>query len=233
MVTAAQAQAGKRTRQDRQPEILAAARELLEKKGLDGFSIADVAKRVEVSEAAVFYYFPTRRHLMFRVISDWMLPVLERLELDLPHIGGTRERLMVFITRHLHEMVQAPGLHRLIYRELHWDNYYTSTLHRLNQRYTRIVLWIIEQGKRSGEIRQSVDAHLTRDLLFGGLHHVGWRTLLNGRDLDIEGTAGQIAEQLHLGICVTPRADALAGSPVLQAAIERLELLAGRIERGR
>jgi TetR/AcrR family fatty acid metabolism transcriptional regulator len=208
-----------------------AARELLETRGMEGFSIADVAARVDVSEAAVFYYFPTRRELMFRVISDWMLPVIKRLELDLPHVDGARQRFALFIARHLREMVTAPGLHRLIYCEMHWDKYYTSTLHRLSQRYTRVVVWIIERGKAAGEIRESVDAHLTRDLVFGGLHHVGLRTLLNGRELDIETTSEQMAEQLYLGICATPAVAPLAHPPALERAITRLERLTERIER--
>jgi AcrR family transcriptional regulator len=225
-----QAQAAKRIRQDRQPEILAAARELLEQRGLAEFSVADVAARANVSEAAVFYYFQTRRELMFQVISDWMQPVIERLTADLALIKGVRARLVTFIARHLREMEAASGLHRLIYRELHWDHYYTSTLHRLNQRYSRLVVWIVEDGKQSGEVRAAVDAYMTRDLLFGGLHHVGWRTLLNDRKLDLESTAEQIGEQLYLGICATPRHAVLASESVLERSIERLERLADQIE---
>jgi len=227
----AQLQASKRSRQDRQPEILAAARELLERRGLEGFSIADVASRVEMSEAAVFYHFPTRRELMFRVISDWMLPVIERLELDLRHIKSTRERLLAFSTRHLREMAVSPGLYRLIYRELHCDRYYTSSLHHLVQRYGRIVLWIVEQGGASGEIRGSADALLTRDLLFGGLHHVGLRTLLNSRELDTERVGEQIADQLYASIRATAEGSVPASPSALEKSIQRLERVADRIER--
>jgi TetR/AcrR family fatty acid metabolism transcriptional regulator len=221
---------GKRARHDRQPEILAAAREVLESQGVEGFSVADVAARADVSEAAVFYHFQTRRELVFRVIADWMEPVIERLEADLRHINGVRQRLVWFMARHLQETEAAPKLHQLIYRELHWDNYYTSALHRLNQRYSQIVIWIVEQGKASGEVRHSVNAQLTRDLLFGSLHHIGWRTLLNDRKLDIEQTTEQLGEQLYLSICTTPHIETTANLPALEEAIRRLEQVADRIE---
>ena len=230
-MAAGQLQASKRSRQDRQPEIMAAARDLLETRGLEGFSIADVASRVEMSEAAVFYHCPTRRELMFRVISDWMLPVIGRLELDLRHIKSTRERFLVFSTRHLREMAASPGLYRLIYRELHCDGYYTSSLHRLIQRYGRIVLWIVEQGRAAGEIRASADALLTRDLLFGGLHHVGLRTLLNSRELDAERAGEQIADQLYASIRTTAELSVPPSPSALEKAIQRLERVADRFER--
>lgn len=220
-MTVARARVRKMTREERAPAILAAARELLETRGLVGTSVAEVAARAGVSEATVFNYFPTRRDLLFRVITDWMEPVIVRLEENVPHIAGTHARIVFFASRHLREMQSAPGMHQLIYREVHWDEYYGSTLHRLNQRYTRIVGWILKDGQRSGDVRADIDLDITRDLLFGALHHVGWRTLMNNRALDIEATANRIAGPLFSGI----RADCEGNGevPGLKDAIVRLE----------
>ncbi len=128
-------------------------------------------------------------------------------------------------------MAVSPGLYRLIYRELHCDRYYTSSLHHLVQRYGRIVLWIVEQGGASGEIRGSADALLTRDLLFGGLHHVGLRTLLNSRELDTERVGEQIADQLYASIRATAEGSVPASPSALEKSIQRLERVADRIER--
>lgn len=220
-MTVGRARVGKMAREEREPTILAATRELLETRGLGGTSMAEVAARANVSEATVFNYFPTRRDLMFRVITEWMEPVIARLEEDVAHITGTRARIVFFAARHLREMQAAPGMHQLIYREVHWDDYYGSTLHRLNQRYTRIVGWILKDGQRSGDVRADIDLDITRDLLFGALHHVGWRTLMNNRALDIEATANRIADPLFAGI----RADYEGNEevPGLKDAIVRLE----------
>lgn len=209
------------TREERGPAILSAARELLETRGLVGTSVAEVAARANVSEATVFNYFPTRRDLMFRVITEWMEPVITRLEKDVPHLKGTQARIVFFASRHLREMQAAPGMHQLIYSEVHWDEYYGSTLHRLNQRYTRIVSWVIKEGQRNGEVRADIDPDLTRDMLFGTLHHVGWRTLMNDRALDIEATASQMAGQLFSGI--RAHGEGSGKTPDLKDAIIRLE----------
>lgn len=192
--------ARRRTREQREPEILAAARELLETRGLVGTSVAEVAARVGVSEATVFNYFPTRRDLMFRVISDWMTPVIDRLETDLRRIEGVRARLGFLVERHFRDMAAAPGMHRLIYRELHWDDYYGTTLHGLNQRYSGLIVWIVNEGKRSGTLVDEADPELVRDMIFGALHHVGWRTLMNDRPLDFVAATDGIINQILRGI---------------------------------
>lgn len=213
-------------RDNRMLEILAAARKLLETKGLVGSSVAEIAAQANVSEATVFSYFKTRRELIFRVISDWMEPVIERLETDLSGIPGAPARLTFFVRRHLHELAKAPELHQLIYRELHWDNYYGSKLHRLNQRYTQLVRWIIDEGIRSGEVSPEVDADIARDMVFGTLHHIGWRTFMNDRLLDIDAVSRTIVAQIFGGLVMS---SSNSQSKELSAAIARLEALADQL----
>lgn len=216
-------------RDDRIEEVLAAARQLLETQGLVGTSVAEVASLAKVSEATVFSYFGTRRDLMFRVISDWMEPVIARLEIDVKLVEGTLNRLNFFATRHLYELAAAPGLHQLIYRELHWDSYYGSLLHKLNQRYARVITWIIEQGKRDGEVKPDTDQEITRDMMFGTLHHVGWRTFMNNRPLDIGATAETIAKLVYGGIAIQEARSDQADR--LEAAIAKLVSITDHLER--
>lgn len=216
----------RKRRDDRISQILSAARQLLETKGLVGSSVAEIALVADVSEATVFSYFKTRRDLMFRVISDWMEPVIDRLEKDVPSIVGLRPRLVYFLGRHLRELAEAPELHQLIYRELHWENYYGSELHRLNQRYARLVSWIVDDGKRVGEVAQGLDTDIARDIVFGTLHHVGWRTFMNDRPVDIDATAEAIAAQILCGVGASPAANA----PTIETVVARLEAVATKLD---
>lgn len=212
-------------RGQREADILVATRQLLEERGHSGFTVAEVAALIGVSEGTVFNYFPTRRDLMFRVVRDWMAPVVDRLGSDLQRIAGTRSRLLFFCARHLIEAAEAPGLHRLVYRELHWENYRGSDLHEINRRYAGLVTWIIAEGQANGDIRQEVDPTIARDGLFGTLHHVTWRTLLDNRPLDFDKTAETIADQLFYGICAGNQPSGL------DRAIDRLDAIAAQFEK--
>ena len=57
----------------RKKEILDASLRVFSEKGFDGGRTKDIAREANTSEATVFKYFPTKRHLMFAVIR----PLLE------------------------------------------------------------------------------------------------------------------------------------------------------------
>lgn len=229
MAKAAQEKTGgpawRRRKAFREPEILEAARALVEERGLRGTSMADIAEKAGISEATVYKYFPNRRDLMARVVSDWMTPNLERMARDTARIEGTAERIKLLILINFRDMAENPGMHELIYRELHWEDYYGSAVHGLNQRYARLVDSILTDGQRIGDVRPDVVIEYVRDMFFGAIQHVGERTLLNKRPLNIEAAVEAIARQLFAGIGIGGAASAGALSEVTR----RLESVAATL----
>jgi len=215
-----------RRKQHREPEILVAARALLEQKGYENTSMADIARAANVSEATVYKYFEHKRALMSQVLHAWMEPVIAALSDVVDSATGTPMRLRVLCRQHLREMARTRALHRIAYRELRWDDYYGSAFHRLNQRYTGICLRILAEGIKSGEIKPGIDPAITRDMIYGTLEHVGWRTILAGADIDIDVIGGQIADDIFAGIAAAP--SPAPGS--LPALIARLEAAVLAIE---
>lgn len=216
--------AWKRRPEHRAPELLAAARALFEERGYRDTSMAEIAGSAGVSEATAYKYFRSKQNLMHAVICDWMEPAIGTLEREVAAASGAGAKLEVIAARHLGEIARTPGLHRVVYRELRWADYYGSPLHRLNQRYTGIVLRVIEDGIASGELRADADAELTRDLFFGGLEHVGWRTVLAGRPLDLGETAAVFTRQIMGGLL---RRSRKAGSA---AALRHVEQAIGVLQ---
>jgi len=71
--------AWRRRKEDRPVEIMAAARELLEARGLSGVSMAKIAERAKVSEALVYRYFDSKQTLVNQVLNEWAQPFILRL----------------------------------------------------------------------------------------------------------------------------------------------------------
>ena len=219
------APAWRRRKAFREPEILEAARALVEGQGMRDTSMADIAAKAGVSEATVYKYFPNRRELVARVISDWMVPNIERMTREAGRIEGTAERLKLLILINFRDMAENPGMHELVYRELHWEDYYGSAVHRLNQRYAHLVDSIIADGQRIGDVRTDIVAEYARDMFFGAIQHIGERTLLNKRPLNIEAAADAVARQLLAGIGVSDASSTAALSEVTS----RLERVAAEL----
>lgn len=222
--------AWRRRKAQRGPEILVAAREVFEESGFDGASLAEVGRRAEVSEATVYKYFSSKQDLVREVIRSWMEPYIERLERELRLLDTARSRLTFLAGRHLDAMHSAPGLHRLVYRELRWRDYQGSVLHQLNQRYSRIVKWIFAEAMASGELRADLDPRLARDMVFGALEHVGWRMVFDGQSGDIEVAANALIENILAGMA-RPGAPLKASSDDVQHRIfERLDTIVERLD---
>jgi AcrR family transcriptional regulator len=217
--------AWRRRKAQRGPEILVAAREVFEESGFEGASLAEVGRRADVSEATVYKYFNNKQDLVRQVIRGWMEPYLDGLERELRLLDSARSRLTFLAGRHLDAMHQAPGLHRLVYRELRWSDYQGSALHQLNQRYSGIVKWIFAEAMARGELRADLDPRLARDMLFGGLEHVGWRMVFDGQSGDIEAAAHALIGHILTGMA----APGPGGDEVQHRIVERLETIVERL----
>ncbi len=224
-----------RRKEQREPEILAAARRLFEAAGVDGTSVAAVAREAGVSEATVFKYFASKQDLIERVMRDWLEPAAAQLEADVRMISGAPARLELIASRHLADMVRSPQLHIIVYRDLRWgNNYRDSLVRKLVQRWTRVGVWTIQQGMADGEIRRDVHATAVRDVFYGGLEQAGWRTALSGRFLDVESEVRAIVAVVLSGIATAgsvppaPPAASAERVEVAIAALERIETILAR-----
>lgn len=218
------AHAWKRRKEQRAPELLIAARDLIEELGYDQVSIAEIGRRAGVSEATVYKYFANKRDLIGQVVHAWMEPSLVALETELPLVEGTAAKLRLLALRHLQGIRDWPGVHRLIYRELRWTDYIGSPLHRLNQRYAHVLHDIIARGIEAGEIDPATDPALVRDMLFGGLEHVGLRVIAGGAPASLAEPAAMLVERLLGGIRAAPE-------PGLRGLIDRVSRLEATMTR--
>jgi AcrR family transcriptional regulator len=64
---------------DRRREILAAARELMVRDGYDETSMRDIARRVGVSSAALYVYFPDKEALFNEVCQEAFMPLMNAI----------------------------------------------------------------------------------------------------------------------------------------------------------
>jgi AcrR family transcriptional regulator len=187
----------------RTAELMRAARGLLREVGYEKFVPAEVARRCGVSEALVYKYFPTKRELLIRVVDEWFAEVLG-VEPELANVHGHRERLRYVITYSLQVIRQEPELTRFIFLELRTGtDYRTSSVYRLNKRFTGIVEGVLRDAVAAGDLREDVDVHLLRDLIFGTIEHRTWTYLRGEGDFPLQETADAIAAIVYRGLSTT------------------------------
>jgi AcrR family transcriptional regulator len=216
--------AWRRRKDHRQTEILEAARKLIEEEGAAATSMMRIATAAGVSEATVYKYFESKQDLVNQVLHDWAMPFIDRLAAELEQVTELRSRLVLIAIRFLRSFGETPKLHRVFFQEVRWSNYRGSPIHKLSQRFADSLVTTITDGIRAGEIRADADPAMLRDMLFGGLEHIGMRTNLAGRAVDVEAVASQAVDMMLLGALV--RADGRD----MPAELDRLATLIDRLE---
>ncbi len=208
-------------RQQREAEILHAAREVFLEKGFERAAVSEIAARVGVVEGLVFRYFPTKRDLLNEVLRGLYEPLIADVGAGFARITGLRGRMRFIVWRHIRFYTETSGFARLILHEVRTaPGYAVSVLHDLNVRYTDYLRQTLEQAASEGEIAREMDYELVRSLVYGGLEHLMWPVLYGNRQVDVERLTDRFTDQILNGL-----EGAQKPTSPIEARLARLERL--------
>lgn len=122
---------------DRKQQLLEAAIDLFAEQGLGEAKHADIARRVGISTAATFVYFPTREALLASVVDEVGRFFLELLEAVEPHKNGAPEILKSLAYRTLKAEESHPNYVRVW---LDWGTRFDSEMRSRYLAYQERVL---------------------------------------------------------------------------------------------
>ena len=190
----------RRRKDARPPEIIEAAKKILEDKGIKGLSMMKISKAAGVSEATLYKYFNDKNDLLNQVYVDWAQPFVEKMETDIKDISDLHSSLLFIAIRYLEGMKTAPKLHIIWFKHLRWDNYVGSPIHAMNRRYSNLVKKVFERGVTNGEINNNVNFDIFRDQFLGGLEHIGLRKVLADKNINIGKVSSDLVNNLLSGV---------------------------------
>jgi hypothetical protein len=111
-------------------------------------------------------------------------------------------RLEALIRRHLEVFVSDTDLCRLFISEVRTaSDYEGSSIQELNRLYTSVLIRIVKDAVKTGEVRLDVNPKLLRDVIFGAIEHLAWRHVNGKGQLRVAQTARDLTIMLTSGIC--------------------------------
>jgi len=146
---------------------------LLEQKEFSAITTAEIAKNAGVTEALIYKYFEDKRGLLHQVLKEYLEQYLVQFERDLKGIKGALNKIRKLIWGHISVYSSNRVFAKILFLEVrnHLD-YYNSETYELIRAYSKILLEIIEEGVRDGEIRSDIPPKLIRQVIFGSIEHV-------------------------------------------------------------
>ncbi|MDD5723745.1 MAG: TetR/AcrR family transcriptional regulator [Syntrophales bacterium] len=174
---------------------------LLKKKSFDSITWAEIAETAGVNEGLIYKYFKGKRNLLHEVLHEYDEGFLKIIRLDQQNAEGTFNKIRAFISSTLHYYQESPVLAKILIIEVrNYPAYFQSETYKQIQEYSNILLRIIEEGVRRGEIRTDISPSHVRLMIHGVIEHMCLPKVIFGTKVNIEQYTDEICKLVFSGI---------------------------------
>jgi TetR/AcrR family transcriptional regulator, cholesterol catabolism regulator len=194
----------------RTEEVLEAAAAVFAERGFHGASTQDIADRLGMRQASLYYYFASKEAALEQVCQRGIERIIGDTEVIATGPGCVAERLAMVMRRHVEPLADNCASVRAYLHEVRFlPKEARRRIGKLARRYERVVEGLLEQGIASGEVRADLDIEIARDAILGMCNHAAhWPGKEPG------GAMAHVAEELIrlvLRGIATERPDAVDG----------------------
>lgn len=178
-----------------------ALRLLLKDKEFDAITTAEIARTAGVNEALIYRYFGDKRGLLHHILSEYLDDYIDNIELALGGVKGALNRLRKLAWCHIYLFDSNRIFAKMLLLEVRsFPGYFGGHCYSQVIRYSNILLGILEEGMRSGEIRNDIPVRSLRQVVIGGLEHLCLPEVIFDRDFSTDQFTEDLCNILFRGI---------------------------------
>lgn len=182
-------------------KIADALRLLLEKKDFNAITVAEIAKTAGITEPLIYKYFDDKRHLLHQVLAEYLQDFIEQVEFDQKGIKGSLNKLRKFIWSSINRYATDRVFSKIILLEVrNYPGYFKSETYQLAKRYGRILLEILDEGVREGEIRDDIPITRLRQTILGGIEYLCLPGVIFNREISPDVLTEDLCNFVFKGI---------------------------------
>ena len=178
-------------------KIVAALKTLLTEKGFQEITWGEIARTAGVSEALIYQYFKTRQGLLYAVLAEYLknyrLIIYEKLDAADGSLNKVRALISGLLSLYADNRVFA----RILLLEVrNFQDYFDSEAYTITREYGDKYMTTLQEGIRSGEIRNDIPPERMRQVLLGGVEHAILPYVIFQREVDIDKLTREITPML-------------------------------------
>lgn len=143
---------------------------------------ASIARRMGLTQGALFRHFPTKDAILQAVI-EWVTErLLARVEKAVATASTPLAQIEAMFMAHVEFVAEHPGVPRMLFGELQRaeDTPAKRMVQTLIRRYSERLNRLIEEGKASGEVDSEVDTEAAGSLFVGTIQGLVMQSLPAG-----------------------------------------------------
>ena len=156
---------------ERQKEIIVVALELISEKGIQGLTIKNLAKKIGITEPAIYRHYDSKTDILIAVLDLFKQNTEQLFEKELNNDGKAIDKIEHLFTKHFTSFSATPALVSVIFSEEIFRNepVLISKISEVIDRNDKILTTIIVNGQKNGEIRTDIEAKYLSTIIMGTL----------------------------------------------------------------
>lgn len=158
-------------RTERQKEIIGVALELISEKGIQGLTIKNLAKKIGITEPAIYRHYDSKTDILIAVLDLFKQNTEQLFEKELKNEGKAIEKIEHLFANHFATFAATPSLVSVIFSEEIFRNepILIAKISEVIGKNDDILTAIIVNGQSKGEIRTDVEAKHLSTIVMGTL----------------------------------------------------------------
>lgn len=188
--------------EERRRVIVEAVVGLAAEQNPNGITTAAIAKRMGLSQGALFRHFPNKAAILQAVMAWVTEQLLARLDTSIQGATSPLAALRAMFMAHVAFVAEHPGVPHLLFGELQATEKTASkdTVQALIKRYGERLYRLLEEGKAHRELDLSLDTEAAAILFIGTIQGLVMQSLLAGDVGHILQDAPRVFAIYHRGI---------------------------------
>lgn len=159
--------------------ILQAAREMFPLSGYRGTSVAKIARQADVSTGLIYFFFDNKQGLYEALLKQELLTWFELTTHEAASPDDPLQEMRGMFTAVFDGLKDNPMLELVLSTPRSELEQYLPILQRINQRWRKRLVELLEYGIGSGEFRQDLDVERTADIIHSLQHTYLFRAFNN------------------------------------------------------
>ncbi len=155
----------------RQKEITEVALELISDKGIQGLTIKNLAKKIGITEPAIYRHYDSKTDILIAVLDLFKKNTDQLFVKELQNEGKAIDKIEHLFTKHFTSFSATPSLVSVIFSEEIFRNesVLIEKIAEVIDKNDKILTVIITDGQKTGEIRSDIEAKYLSIMIMGTL----------------------------------------------------------------
>jgi len=183
---------------ERQKEIIEKALGLINEKGIQGLTIKNLSKRLDITEPAIYRHFENKIQILVAVLDLLKRNTNGIFESELNSDEPALQKIERLFEKHFKSFAEMPSLASVVFSEeiFRNENKLISKISEVIEHNNQMLLAILREGQQKNEIRNDIEAGHLVIFIMGALRLFVKKWQFSGFTFNLEKEGAKLIESV-------------------------------------